>query len=140
MSDSAFVDSNLWLYAFVMRPGEELKHVRAAALVETTNRYTISTQVVAEVSVNLLRKAAMPEVDLLGIVEGLYLRCRVIDTGLECHRKASQLRSAYRFSFWDSLIVAAALEAGCTTLFSEDMQHGQVVDKKLTIENPLLDP
>jgi len=139
MSDSVFVDSNLWLYAFVLRPGEESKHARALPLVEARNRYTISTQVVSEVSANLLKKAGMPEVDILDIVEGFYRRCRVINTGLECHRTASRLRSVHRFSFWDSLIVAAALEAGCDTLYSEDMQHGQVVAEKLTILNPLID-
>lgn len=140
MSDNVFVDSNLWLYAFILRPGEESKHARALPLVEAVNRYTISTQVVAEVSVNLLKKVDMPETDLLDIVEGLYRRCRVIETGLECHRRASRLRAAHQFSYWDSLILAAALEAGCTTLFSEDMQHGQVVEGVLTIQNPLIDP
>ena len=140
MSDNVFVDSNIWLYAFILRPGEESKHARALPLVEAVNRYTISTQVVAEVSVNLLKRADMPETDLLDIVEGLYRRCRVIETGFECHRRASRLRAAYQFSYWDSLILAAALEAGCTTLFSEDMQHGHVVEGVLTIQNPLIDP
>ncbi len=139
MSDSVFVDSNLWLYAFVLQPGEESKHARVLPLVEARNRYAISTQVVSEVSANLLKKAGMPEVDVLGIIEGLYRRCRVINTGLECHRTASRLRTVHRFSFWDSLIVAAALEGGCDTLYSEDMQHGQIVADKLTILNPLLD-
>lgn len=140
MSDSIFVDSNIWLYAFVLLPGEESKHARALPLVEAVNRYTISSQVVAEVSVNLLKKAGMPESDLLGVVEGLYRRCRVIEAGLECHRHASRLRAFNRFSYWDSLILAAALGAGCTTLYSEDMQHGQVVDGSLTILNPLINP
>ena len=42
----------------------------------------------------------------------------------------------YRFSFYDALIVAAALESGCTTLFSEDLQDGQVIDQTLTVRNP----
>ena len=53
------------------------------------------------------------------------------------HLLASRLREAASFSFWDSLIVAAALDAGCSTLYSEDMQHGPVVDGRLTIVNPL---
>ena len=51
---------------------------------------------------------------------------------------ASQLRQTLALSFWDSLIVAAALDAGCTTLYSEDMQHGQRISDQLTIVNPLL--
>jgi predicted nucleic acid-binding protein len=42
----------------------------------------------------------------------------------------------YGFSHYDSLIVATALEAGCSTLYSEDMQHGQLIDNRLTIINP----
>jgi predicted nucleic acid-binding protein len=42
----------------------------------------------------------------------------------------------YRFSFYDALIVAAALESGCTTLFSEYLQDGQVIDRTLTVRNP----
>jgi predicted nucleic acid-binding protein len=53
---------------------------------------------------------------------------------------ASRLRDSYSFSYWDSLIVAAALDAGCTTLFSEDMQHGQKIESGLTIINPFIQP
>lgn len=138
MHDSPFVDSNLWLYAFVLRPDEEAKHARALALVEAPTRYIISTQVISEVAANLLKKAGMEEDRLLAIIEGLYRRCQVVQTDLECHRTASRLRSEHGFSFWDSLIVAAALEANCPRLYSEDMQHGHLVDHRLTIMNPLL--
>jgi predicted nucleic acid-binding protein len=49
---------------------------------------------------------------------------------------ASQLREGHSFSFWDSLIVAAALHGGATTLFSEDTQSGLRIDDRLAIENP----
>ena len=140
MSDRAFIDSNLWLYAFILRPGEETKHARASAIIEASDGYSISTQVVAEVSSNLLRKAGMAEDALLDIIGSFYSRCRVLETGIEVHQTASRIRTAQRFSFWDSLIVASALEGGCQTLYSEDMQHGQVIDGGLTILNPLLDP
>ena len=140
MSDKAFIDSNLWLYAFIERPGEETKHARAAALIEASERYSISTQVVAEVSSNLLRKAGMAEDALLDIITGFYSRCRVLETGLAVHQAASRIRTAHQFSYWDSLIIASALEGGCTILYSEDMQHGQVIDGRLTVLNPLLEP
>lgn len=50
---------------------------------------------------------------------------------------ASKLRQNHRFSYWDSLIVASALKAQAEIIYSEDMQHGLVVDKILTIINPL---
>ena len=137
MSDRAFVDSNLWLYAFALRPGEEPRHEKARALIEAPVRYTISEQVIAEVSVNLLKKAHLPEDRLLGIVESFYSRCDVVVPDVATHRVANRLRQSNGFSYWDSMIVAAALSAGCATLYSEDMQHGQVVDGQLTILNPL---
>lgn len=82
MSGSAFVDSNLWLYALVLRPGEEEKHARALALIESPVRYTISEQVIAEVSFNLVRKAGLAEERILAIVESFYRRCRVSATGI----------------------------------------------------------
>ena len=53
------------------------------------------------------------------------------------YERALELQGRYRFSFYDSLVVAAALESGCTRLYSEDLQHGQRVGG-LTIENPFL--
>lgn len=52
------------------------------------------------------------------------------------HKRGLLLRDRYRLQFYDSLMLAAALEAGCTTFFSEDMQDGQVIDQKMTIKNP----
>lgn len=136
MSDECFIDSNVWLYALVLRPGEEKRHATACRLIVHPARYVISEQVIAEVSSNLLHKAGMAEAPLQALVESFYQRCRVIAPGPALHRRGSGLRQRYRFSYWDSLIVAAALEAGCSTLYSEDMQHGLVVDEVLTVLNP----
>lgn len=140
MSDRVFVDSNVWLYAFVCRPGEESKHEIARELIEKPVRYIVSEQVVAEVSANLLRKAGIEEAHLIRLVESFYGRCQVVTPSLELHRSAHGLRYKYSLSFWDSLIVAAALEAGCNTLLTEDMRHGLVVEDQLSVLNPLLAP
>ncbi len=140
MSDKMFVDSNLWLYAFVCKPGEESKHAVARELVERPVRYIVSEQVISEVSANLLRKAGIADDHLIRLVESFYGRCQVVTPGLDLHRRAHGLRGKYSLSFWDSLIVAAALEAGCNTLFTEDMQHGLMVEGQLNLLNPLLSP
>lgn len=136
MSDLSFVDSNVWLYALVLRPGEENRHQNAQSLIDAPVQRTISEQVVAEVSVNLLRKAKLSEERLLAVVESFYRRCHVVSPHLKTHQRAQLLRQRYQLSFWDSLIVAAALESDCTTLYSEDMQHGLRIDNRLTIVNP----
>ncbi len=140
MSDKVFVDSNLCLYAFVCRPGEESKHDKARELVEKPVRYIVSEQVIAEVSANLLRKAGIEDAHLMRLVESFYGRYHVVMPGLDLHRRAHGLRGKYSLSFWDSLIVAAALEAGCNKLLTEDMQHGLVVEDQLSVLNPLLAP
>jgi predicted nucleic acid-binding protein len=53
-------------------------------------------------------------------------------------RKSAEIALRYQFSNWDSLIIAAALLADCTILYSEDMQHSQVIEKKLVIINPFV--
>jgi predicted nucleic acid-binding protein len=52
--------------------------------------------------------------------------------------QVAALAIRYQLSHWDALIVAAALLAGCETLYSEDLQHGQVFDDQLTVINPFL--
>lgn len=138
MTAKVFIDSNIWLYAFVKNPGEEFKHDRARGVMTGGEQHVISSQVIAEVCNNLLRKAGMDEAEVFPIIEDLYRSCEVRDMTLNGHRHASQLRSMHGFSFWDSLIVASALEAGCTRLLTEDMQDGQWIENQLRISNPLL--
>lgn len=51
--------------------------------------------------------------------------------------QACRIATKYHYSFYDSLIIAAALSANCKTLYSEDMQDGQIIENSLTIANPL---
>ncbi len=55
---------------------------------------------------------------------------------LETHRRAVVIAEKYGYSIYDALIAAAALEAGCKTLYSEDLQDGQIINRQLTIRNP----
>jgi predicted nucleic acid-binding protein len=59
-----------------------------------------------------------------------------IGISLAMHRAALSLAEKYSHNLYDALVVAAALEAGCKTLYSEDLQDGQVIDRQLTIRNP----
>jgi len=62
--------------------------------------------------------------------------CRVEIVTPATMQRALDIAGRYGFSWFDRLVVAAALEAGCDTLYTEDMQHGQVIDGKLTVTNP----
>jgi predicted nucleic acid-binding protein len=64
--------------------------------------------------------------------------CEVVPVGAQTVREATRLAARYQLSHWDSVIVAAAHLAGYESLYSEDLQHGQVIDGRLTIINPFM--
>lgn len=136
-SRNCFVDSNVWLYALLERPNSTLKTDKARALV--TDRHVVSTQVIAEVCVNLLRKGGRTESEIRSLVQAFYSQHHVMSLDEMTMISASNLRTAYSLSFWDSLIVAAALEAQSELIYSEDMQHGLLIDHRLRIVNPFVD-
>jgi predicted nucleic acid-binding protein len=131
-----FVDSNVWLYAFI-QGGDPGKSNRATQLVQSIQPI-VSTQVINEVSVNLLRKAAFTELQVQQLIDSFYAKYRVLDVQKSTLLRASDLRSRFSLSFWDGLIVAAARESGCDVLYSEDLSNGLVIDGALTVTNPFV--
>jgi predicted nucleic acid-binding protein len=95
----------------------------------------VSTQVINEVCSVLVRKAAFTEIQVRQVIQEFYDSCFVVELNAEILLNASNLRIRYGFSFWDGLIVASALSASASLLYSEDMQDGLVVEQ-LTIVNP----
>lgn len=138
MPAKVFVDTNLWLYALVAQD-DDPRHEIAAEFVLGLERPWINSQVIREASSNLLKKARIEETRLREIIQDWYRDCEIHPSNARQHSLASELRVSHTFSYWDSLIVAAALDAGCTTLFSEDMQHGRHIHRSLTILNPFMD-
>ncbi len=136
--ERCFVDSNIWLYAFIRKPDEDCRHEQARELVRRCRDIAVSEQGIAEVSSNLLKKGGFSEERLSPIVEAFYRRYRVFAPALETHLAAGRLRGRYHLSYWDSLIVAAALQTDSRVLYSEDMQSGLVIDGSLRIIKPLL--
>lgn len=136
MRANVFVDTNIWLYALVQNPADT-RHQRAADFVFGLDRPKINSQIMRETCHNLIKKAGRSEAELQRFLVDWSTTCEVIHSHVGQHVWASQLREKGAFSYWDSLIVAAALDAGCTTLYSEDMQHGLKVEGQLTIVNPL---
>lgn len=131
-----FVDANIWLYAFI-ESQDKGKSALAKQVIQN-NEIVVSTQVINEVCVNLLKKAKLAEADIQSLIESFYSRYTVAAIDLTVLIKASQLRLRHQFSFWDSLIVACALAEGATILYSEDMDTSLVVKNRLSIINPLV--
>lgn len=129
MSDSAFIDTNIWFYAFVRGNSAEeaSKNDRANKLIKGCPNIVISIQIINELSVNLLKKAAYSESRLKALISAFYRRYIVAEIDQNTLLRASSVRETLVFSYWDSLVVASALESNCTILYTEDMQHGQVI-------------
>ncbi len=141
MSDNRyFIDTNVWLYRLFddkkIEVAERDRKRNIAISITSNEGIIISTQVVNEVSANLLKKAAFNEEQIKAVIQSLYRRCTVVEFNLNIFESASDIRSRYNFSFWDGLIVACALSARASILYSEDMQDGLIVAGQLEIVNP----
>ena len=132
MSDRIFVDSNIFLYA--ISDLDDSKRVVASKIMIQQN--TISTQVINEVSSNLIKKLKFNNDEIHQFIESSYARYNVANIEQKTFLRACILREDYKLSYYDSLIVASAILSNCATLYSEDMQHGLSIDDKLTIVNP----
>lgn len=125
-----FFDTNVVLY---LLSADAAKADRAEDLL--AHGGTISVQVLNEFVAVASRKLRMPLTEVREILDQIRAVCAVEPMTIETHERALNIAERYGLSIYDALIVAAALLAGCTTLFSEDMQHGQVIDRQLTIRN-----
>ncbi len=131
-----FIDSNIWIYALTNTPKDDTRHDRAVLLLEDTEHIVISTQVVNEVFSNLRRKFSVTDERLKILLADWMADYTLVSLTPEQINLACDLRSGYKLSYWDSLMVASALDAGCRTVYSEDMQYGLVIENCLTIINP----
>ena len=138
MSVEFFLDTNILVYTF--DPTDHAKQTRALSLVENALEHqtgVISFQVAQELLNVATRKFAHPLTPqqarryLETVLEPL---CSVY-AGVPLYRKAIDVRERWRYGFYDSLIIASALQAGCHTLYSEDLHDGQAIES-LTIVNP----
>ena len=131
-----FVDTNIWLYAFIAGPDETKSSTARQLMRDSEESIAVSSQVINEVCVNLLKKANVPEYQVQQIVRSFYQKYPVVLLDRTVQINASQLREQFSFSFWDSMIVAAAIHCGASILYSEDMQTGLSINGRLTIQNP----
>ena len=127
-----FFDTNVLLYLLSDTAG---KAARAEELLASGG--VISVQVLNEFASVALRKKAADFMELREILSTIRAVCSVKSLDIETHEIGLDVAERYRFSIYDSLIVAAALRAGCSTLYTEDLQDGQMIER-LTIRNPFV--
>ena len=127
----SFLDSNVLIYLATL---DDEKIEASNELLR--HECVVSTQVLNEIA-NVLRrnrKAPWSAIhEFLALLEGLM---PIVPVDLDCHKRGMDIAERYGFAIYDSMIVAAALQAGCDVLYTEDLQHGQIIDGSLKIVNP----
>jgi len=120
-----FVDTNILIYAHDPTEGQSREVARGlvADLVREPHRAWVSTQVLMEFYVGLLRKGASDGVARETVAD--LLDWNVVEAGPNLVMFGIQLRERWRVSFWDAMILAAAMHAGARTLWTEDLNIGQ---------------
>ena len=127
----AFFDTNTILYVIA---ADAAKSARATELLRKGG--AISVQVLNEFTTVALRKHALTLREIELVLEPIRVTCRTQPLTEATYDKAAFLAGRYRYAFYDCVIIAAALLADCDVLYSEDLQHGQVIEGVLTIINP----
>ncbi len=128
----AFFDSNVLLYSLAR--DDPRASVASGLLLEGG---AISVQVLNEVANVARRKLKLSWAEVAEALDALQVLCAPPrPLTLAIHAAALPLAERYQVSFYDALIVASALEAGCATLLSEDLHHGLVIEGRLTVQNP----
>jgi predicted nucleic acid-binding protein len=131
MPGRAFLDTNVLVYAF--SPNDRRKPVAEKLLLQGA---TVGVQTLNEFANVAAGKLGTPWPSVIVWLEAIQKLCKTpVPLTIEVHRKAIRIAEIYGYHFYDSLMLAAALEASCTEFYSEDMQDGQQIGG-MTIRNP----
>ncbi len=133
MTDKTFIDTNILVY---LSSKDEIKKNATTKLVYKLSNVVISTQVLGEFSNVAFRKKVLSNEKLIEYINHFSKSFDIAIITEATIISAITIKGKYKFSLWDSLIIASALETECKILYSEDMQHNQVIEGLLTIINP----
>ncbi len=129
-----FIDTNVVIYSLSQNDPKQDKAISLLA-----NKPVMSVQVLSETANIMRRKLGFDLTAIRAVINRISQECISLQPlTLDTLNRAFDIASRYGFSHYDSLIIAAALQADCTTLYSEDMQHGQTIEHRLLIVNPFL--
>lgn len=126
-----FFDTNVVLYLL----SADIRKADAAERLVSAGG-VVSVQVLNEAAAVARRKLGMPLHEIRLWLGAVRAACRVLPVTLTDHDEALRLCERHALSFYDALIVASALGAGAARLYTEDLQHGLVIDRRLQVVNP----
>lgn len=133
---SVFVDTNILIYSYSTT---EIDKRKTSLDILSGPGVVLNTQVINEFIWVMQRKYAIDIKYLHQVVKNLFASYAIGIIDREVIEKALIITGKYGYSYWDSLILSYAVEHQCDLVYTEDMQHGQVVEKKVKIINPFLD-
>ena len=136
MSGKVFLDSNILVYA--QDAGSADKQARSRELIARlaeSGDGVISTQVMQEFYVSVTRKLGVPPLAAKAILKSFTV-FEIVTAGPELIYEAFDCSVLNAISFWDALVLAAAASAGCGVLYTEDLNHGQII-MGVKVQNPL---
>lgn len=134
MTDNIFIDTNLWVYLF-SDDGEKKSSV-SRLIRENFKNILTSSQILGELF-NVLIKKEITDLDKArGIVFRIADDFPVLSIDKEVVKKAIDLKIRYGYSYWDSLVIASALNTQCNSIYTEDLHHNQLIEGNLRILNP----
>ncbi len=143
MRDKIFIDTNIFIYAFLENPNREKdykKHIKAKEFLQSFSfncQIIISTQVCSEYYSALLKNKILDQ-QIQESLKALVDVVKVSPVSKSTVLSLINVKNRYKYSYWDSLIISSALENNCTILYSEDMQHEQIIENQLQILNPFV--
>lgn len=135
MTDSFFIDTNIFIYAYSTT--ELTKKDIARNLL--TDNIQISIQIVNEFIWIMTKKYSVDLGSIKNIVKGFFNIYEVHSIDQKIIEKALEISEKYKYSYWDSFVLASALSGGSSILYSEDMHHNQIIEDKLRILNPFIE-
>ena len=132
MRIEAFFDTNVLIYAVAL---DDPRSAQAEEILASGG--AISVQILSEFVSVARRKLMMSWRDVAEALDAFRILCpSPLPVTIEIHEAALKIAEKHGYGVYDALVIAAAIAAGCTTLYSEDFQDGQSIDGQLTIRNP----
>ena len=137
MSANILIDTNLWVYLYVEEP-----HVKYDKVRQTVDKHfghvLCSTQILGELYHVLTRKNLLPEDKAKDVISETIMMFPIAPIETSNVQEAIAIHEEYGYAYWDSLIIATAFLHDSPIVYSEDMQHNQLIRGKTRIINPLL--
>jgi predicted nucleic acid-binding protein len=144
MKDNIFLDTNIFIYALTEpKDHREItkRDIAIKLLKELVNKAQIivSIQVINELHINMVKKFKIDDEIVLRVIrENIATIADIKNLSYQTYKKAFDIRTKYNISYWDSLVIASALENNCSTVYSEDMHHNLLLEDTMQIINPFL--